>query len=275
MMQKITSWIHGSLFLFGVLLMTMGPQAAKAEDTSIDASDPTRIYSYAGGGIKYTDYTNGEEMWEGRITGNLGLTDQDMILFEAGYGHHSGDKLSGKSSDFTNARARWFHVFEMNYEVTQGYRGWATQVDFQIAGGLKGTDGSNTLSVGALPAFGLNANWSFFLPVNVVNVWEKDFAGYSGLGLSIAPLLVYSPDNWWKGAYIQCWPNYVRFISGDLKNEGSGNFDLTIGGAITPTMFWGVTYQKNFDKNLSTYRRGQNTGLTNDQNIFISITTYF
>jgi hypothetical protein len=39
MMQKITSWIHGSLFLFGVLLMTMGPQAAKAEDTSIDASD--------------------------------------------------------------------------------------------------------------------------------------------------------------------------------------------------------------------------------------------
>ena len=34
---------------------------AHAED-QVDASDPTKIYTYAGGGLKYTDYTNDESM---------------------------------------------------------------------------------------------------------------------------------------------------------------------------------------------------------------------
>ncbi len=254
-----------------ILLSLCG--AVFAEE-SIDASDPTRVYTYGGGGIKYTDYTNSEEMWEGRLIGNIGLSESDMVLFEIGYGSHSGDRVPGSNNGITNGRARWFHLFKMDYSTTSGYRGLATQVDMQIAGGLKGTNGQNTLSIGALPAFGLNEKWSFYLPVNVVNTWDKNFDNYNGLGFSVAPLLVFTPD-WWEGAYLQLWPNYLRFISGELSGEGAGNIDLSVGGGITSTVFWALTYQKNLNKDLRSLRRGHDSGLTNDQNIFLNITTYF
>ncbi len=248
---------------------------AFATEQEIDASDPTKIYSYAGGGVKYTDYTNDEEMWEARITGNLGLSDKDMVLFEVGYGWHSGNAVEGGNNDLTNGRARWFHVFDMDYTVSSGYRGWATQIDLQIAGSLKGTDGQNLLALGALPAFAIGDNWSFYLPMNIVNAWDKNFEEYNGVGISVAPLLVYVPDNWWPGAYVQLWPNYTRFVSGELSGEGSGNVDLVFGGSITPTVWWALTYQENFDEDFNSFRRGRDTGLVNDRNIFVSLTTYF
>ena len=57
-----------------------------AQDEPVDATDPTKIYTYAGGGLKYTDYTNGESMIEVRATGNIALSDSDQLLFEFGYG---------------------------------------------------------------------------------------------------------------------------------------------------------------------------------------------
>ena len=240
----------------------------------IDASDPTKVYTYAGAGVKYTDYTNGETMTEMRTVGNIGLSPQDMLMFEVGYGWHDGDKTPGNNSAFTNGRLRWFHVFEMDYSVESGYRGWATQVDLQIAGKLKGTDGQNVLTLGVLPAFGINEQWSFFLPMNMVNSWDKEFEKYNGLGLNISPLLVYSAD-WWEGSYVQIWPGYTYFIDGELKKEGAGNLDITTGGAITDTIMWALTYQKNFDVDLRSFRRGVDTGLNNDQNVFLNITTYF
>lgn len=244
-------------------------------DEAIDASDPTKIYSFAGAGLKHTDYTNNESMWELRVTGNMGLSEQDMVLFEAGYGWHSGDQVEGSNSDLTNIRARWFHLFNMNYEVSDGYRGWATQVDLQLAGELKGTDGQNTLALGMLPAFGMGPNWSFYLPFNLVNTWDKKFERWNGAGIGIAPLFVYSPDNWWNGAFVQIWPNYTLFVSGELKDEGAGTIDLILGGNVTPTLLWSIVYQKNVDKDLRSFRRGRNAGLTNDQNLFFSVTSYF
>jgi len=243
-------------------------------EEKIDASDPTKIYTYAGGGIKYTDYTNNESMWEIRATGNLGLSDQDMVMFEIGYGWHNGDKVPGDDSDLTNGRLRWFHLFNMDNSVTSGYRGWATQIDLQFAGSLKGTDGQNTVAIGALPAFAINEKWSFYLPINLVNTWDKNFDKYNGFGISLAPLLVYVPD-WWEGSYIQFWPNYTAFVSGELNGEGSGTLDLIIGGNITQTVLWSATAQKNVDKDLKSFRRGRDTGLKNDWNLFFNITTYF
>ena len=77
--------ISSLISLFNAIM----PITASAED-QIDASDPTKIYTYAGGGVKYTDYTNDESMWEIRATGNLGLSDSDMVMFELGYGWHDG-----------------------------------------------------------------------------------------------------------------------------------------------------------------------------------------
>jgi hypothetical protein len=257
-----------------LLFNTILPGATFAEE-KIDASDPTKIYSYAGAGIKYTDYTNDESMWEIRATGNLGLSASDMVMFELGYGWHNGDLVAGDNNDLTNARLRWFHLFKMDNSVTSGYRGLATQIDLQVAGGLKGTDGQNTLVFGALPAFAINEQWSFYLAINAVNTWDKEFKNYNGFGIGAAPLLVFVPEKWWPGAYLQIWPNYTAFVSGELSGDGSGSFDVTTGGTITQTVLWSVTGQKNIDKDLRAFRRGKDAGLKNDWNLFFSITTYF
>ena len=246
-----------------------------AETEEIDASDPTKIYTYVGVGPKYVSYTNGESMTELRVAGNIGLSENDMIFFNLGYGKHSGDKVSGSNSGLTNARVRWFHLFDMDYTLTSGYRGWGTQIDLQVAGHLKGTDGQNVLSVGALPAFGINEKWSFFLPMNLVNSWDKNFDYYNGMGVNVSPLLIYVPGNWWEGANVQFWPGYTRFFSGDLSGEGSANMDITVMGKITPTVTWSLLMQKNYDKDLKSYRHDENSGLKNDWNAFLNFTTYF
>ena len=261
-----------SAFLtFGIIFTLALPLYAEEK---IDASDPTKVYTYAGGGFKYTDYTNGESMWEIRATGNLGLSASDTVMFELGYGWHDGDLVEGSNDGITNGRLRWFHLFPMDYSVTSGYRGWATQIDVQMAGKLKGTDGQNTISLGALPAFGISEKWSFFLASNLVNTWDKYFDKYNGFGISLAPLLVYSAE-WWPGSYVQIWPAYTYFVSGELQNEGSGNLDIITGGSITPTVMWALTLQKNFDVDLNSFRRGEDTGVKNDWNVFFNITTYF
>ncbi|WP_096086205.1 hypothetical protein [Agaribacterium haliotis] len=242
-------------------------------DGGIDASDPTKIYSYAGAGYKFTDFTNGESLSEFRISGNLGFSATDMVLFELGYGS-SGQVDAGDDSGFTNARARWFHIFNMDYSVASGYRGVASQVDMQLAGDIVGTDGANNLALGAVPAFGLSPQWSFFLPLSAVINWDKDFDKRRGSGVAISPLLVYVP-NWWAGSYVQIWPTYTRFVEGDIGGEGGANLDLTIGGAITDTVLWSITGQKNFDQDFNELKQGVETGYGNDWNVFASISAYF
>ena len=244
-----------------------------AED-SIDASDPTKVYTFVGLGMKYTDYTNDESMIELRTVGNIGLTPNDMILFEVGYGTHNGSKIEGSSSAITNSRMRWFHLFEMDYSITSGYRGWATQIDLQLAGGLKGTDSENVLSVGALPAFGINENWSFFLPLNLVNSWDKDFTKHNGVALNVSPLVVYTPK-WWNESYVQIWPEYTYFVSGELQDKGSATLDITFGGALSEMAWWALSYKKNYDVHLQAPSRSSDSGLNNYQNIFLNFTRYF
>ena len=254
------------------IFLTTGSQAA--ESSNIDASDPTRIYTFAGLGLKYTDYTNGESMTELRAVGNMGLGESDMLLFEFGYGNHSGNKVEGSNDTLTNGRFRWFHMFNMDYEIEKGYRGWATQIDLQLAGKLKGTDGQNLLAMGVLPAFSLGGNWDLYLPVQVVGAWDKRFERFNGVGLGISPLLSVKVD-WWEGGFVQFWPSYTRFVSGELDGEGSGNLDLHIGGNLSPTMIVTFSLQKNLDKDLRSFRRGRDTGLKNDWNAFLNLTTYF
>lgn len=242
---------------------------------TIDASDPTRIYTFLGGGLKYNEYTNGEHMLEARITGNIGLSLQDSLLFEAGYGRHEGDQAPGSDSGFTNVRVRWFHLFEMDYDLELGYRGWGTQLDVQLAGELKGTDGQNQVVVGVMPTFALGANWNLYLQLNLVNTWDKYFDYWNGAGPNIAPQLVFSPDGWWPGAQVQIIPQYTYFVTGEFESDGAGILEVNVGGEFTPTVMWDITGQKNFDVDLKSLRRDRGEKLENDWNVFFNVTFYF
>jgi hypothetical protein len=246
-----------------------------ADDDRIDASDPTKIYTYAGGGLKYSEYTNGESMVEARVTGNLGLSDSDMILFEAGYGWHDGDRVAGANSGWTNARLRWFRVLNMAYDKISGYRGMSIQVDLQLEGKLKGTNGQNVLAVGIMPTYALGGAWNLYLGISGVAAWEEKFKDFSGAGVSVSPKLIYSPEHWWAGAQVQITPDYKYFLSGDLKGEGDGTLEVNLGGEFTPTIMWDIIAAKNFDIDLRSLQRGDDTGLKNDWNLFFNVTSYF
>lgn len=246
-------------------------------EEAIDASDPTKIYSYAGPGYKYTEYTNGDYLQELRVIGNLGLSDKDMVLFEFGYGKYNGTVLAGEDdTGFTNLRARWFHLFNMDYTVTTGYRGWATQVDLQGEGEVKGTKGTNTLAIGAVPAYGINESWSFYLPINYVSTWGENFDNHQGHGVSIAPMAAYAPaEGPWPGFFLQIWPSYTRYFSGDLDGEGGANLDLTLGWSPAAKVVATATLQQNFDKDLNLYNPSTGSSGANDWNIFVSASWYF
>ena len=249
--------------------------AAMGGEERIDASDPTKIYNFAGGGLKYNDYTNGETMWETRIIGNIGLTDHDMILFETGYGWHQGEQAKGRDNGLTNSRVRWFHMYDMNYDVETGYRGLGLQMDTQLAGYLKGTDGQNQIAFGVMPVFALGNGWNLYMMLNVANAWDKGWEYWNGIGPNVAAQFIYDNDNWWPGAQIRLVPTYTYFIAGELDDSGSGTFEFNVGGEITPTVMWDITAEKNFDVDLQTYRREPSEDLENDWNFFFNVTAYF
>lgn len=263
--------------IFSLCLIPMYISVAEAAEEKIDASDPTKIYTYAGPGFKYTKYSNGDTLSELRVQGNIGISDKDMVMFELGYGNYSGTVLAGEEdSGLTNSRARWFHLFKMDHSVVSGYRGWATQVDLQIEGDVKGTTGTNTVAIGALPAYGINADWSFYLPINYVSTWGKNFDNHQGHGISIAPMAAYAPaEGPWPGFFLQIWPSYTRYFSGDLDGEGGANLDITLGWAPAEKVVATLVIQQNFDKDLNLYNPSSGTSGANDWNVFANASWYF
>jgi hypothetical protein len=249
------------------------PLLAFAEEP-IDASDPTKIYSFLGGGVKYTDFTDGEYITELRIIGNVGLSENDMLLVEAGYGRIQGSDFFSDESGWTDTRLRWFHLFEMDYEA-QGYRGLGTQVDLQLAGELPGTDGQNLLLMGVMPTWNFTPNLSLYLSLNMINAWDKHFEYHNGTGAGFDAQIIYNNADWWPGAQVRLIPVYNYFLDGELDGEGSGSFDINVGGQFAPTVMWDFTYQLNFDKDLKTFRRDRLGKIENDWNVFFNVTTYF
>ena len=275
---KIVSMKKSGWLLVVLLLLMSNTQAqdvVMADEERINASDPTKIYTFMGGGLKYNDYTNGEYMWETRAIGNIGLSDHDMLLFETGYGWHEGGQAEGRNNGLTNSRLRWFHMYEMNYEVETGYRGLGLQVDAQLAGYLKGTDGQNQILFGAMPVFAMGGGWNLYLMLNVANTWDKGWKYWNGIGPSVTAQLIYDNEAWWPGAQVRIVPTYTYFVAGELKNEGSGNLEINVGGEITSTVMWDVTAAKNFDIDLRSFSRGPSEDLENDWNVFFNVTTYF
>ncbi len=47
-----------------------------------------------------------------------------------------------------------------------------------------------------MAAFGINEQWGFYLPLNVVNSRDKKFEEHNCGGIGAAPMFAYSPDDW-------------------------------------------------------------------------------
>ena len=157
-----------NLIILGLLFhCTLLITSSNATDTKqiqsgdIDASDPTRIYTWLGGGYKYTEYANNEEIGELRLTANIGLSANDMVLIESGVGNLSGHETDNKG--LTDSKVKWYHLMDMDYEKEWGFRGWGTHLEIKVGGGLRGTNVGNSIIAGAASAHALGWNWALYL----------------------------------------------------------------------------------------------------------------
>ena len=116
---------------------------------------------------------------------------------------------------------------------------------------------------------------NLYLMLNVANTWDKGWDYWNGIGPNVTAQFIYDNENWWPGAQVRIIPTYTYFVSGELKNEGSGNVEINVGGEFTPTLMWDATLQKNFDVYLNSFRREPGEKLENDWNIFFNVTSYF
>jgi len=198
-----------------------------------------------------------------------------MILFEGGYGKHRGNQAEGPSTGLTRLRLRWFHLFDMDYGLDRGYRGWGTSFDLQLAGNLKGQDGQNVVLFGGMPVWALGGDWNLYLQLNVANSWDKTFDKWNGIGPGFNAQFIYSPASWWEGAQVRIIPGYILWAAGELEGDGSGEMEINVGGNFTPMITWDVTAQKNFDKDLKSLRRVPSSNLENDWNVFLNMSVYF
>ncbi len=217
-----------------------------AEAKKIDASDPTRIVTFVGGGPKFTDYVDGSNVVEAHLSLTMGIGPKDMITLETGYGRHN---RTGKNG-MTTTEFRHFHLFKMD-QVEKGYRGWGSSLQINLAGTVPGTDGQNLLGLGGSPAFALGRGIDIYPIVMVMNSWDKGFGHYNGGGLNFSPLLSIKL-NTWEGAFVNVWPQYTRYFWGDLgkKDIGGGQLRLVLGGNFNPTLVWRAISFFPFDKNL-------------------------
>ena len=64
-------------------------------------------------------------------------------------------------------------------------------------------------------------------------------------------------------------------VSGNLKDEGGANLDITLGLSPSEKVVVTLVAQQNFDKDLNLYSPNTGTSGPNDWNAFLSASWYF
>ena len=61
------------------VILSVGLHASDLNAEPVDATDPTKIYSFFGGGPKYSEFTNGDYLREARVIGNIGFSEKRLF----------------------------------------------------------------------------------------------------------------------------------------------------------------------------------------------------
>ena len=243
--------------------------------TAPDPSDPTRTDARLGAGYKYTGYTGGPHMNEVRLKAGLITGSKGIFIADIGVGSLQG---AGESNDsgLTDGRFRYFGLGQMDRSKAYGYRGVGGSVELQTQGQVRGTDGSNSLALGALLAYGAGETLSFYPNLIGAGVWSKDLDDYLGLTLRADLIASWKPEFGWPGSYLKLRPSYSHGVTDEL--EGSGDFyvEAALGGSLTEDRrwWWDLQWRKFYVDDLEDQTRGSNSELTPDWSLFFSVTLF-
>jgi hypothetical protein len=124
-----------------------------------------------------------------------------------------------------------------------------------------------------MPVCGFSEEWNLYLTFNGILTLNDTLSDVSGSGAGINAQFIYSNEDWWPGAQVRIIPDYKYIVTGDLDGEGDGTIELNVGGEFTRTVMWDITGEINFDEDFFSLKRGVDTGLKNDWNVFFNVTT--
>ncbi len=235
-----------------------------AWDGAIDTADPTRIYTGVGISVGSSDYENGESRRELRGSFSWALTADDMMLLESGYGRHESATAGGDETGLTRTRLFYRQRLPFDDSLQQGFRGMAFQVELQLSGELKGTDGQTILSGGGTPAIRVNKYLDIYPVVDLISSFDKNFKNFNGIGFEVAPLFSYAPDYLWPGAVLQVEPSYTQYVIGQFAFGNSRNLRVAGGGTFFGSLSWLLSAEKHAGRDLLTYRGDNSAGLKHD-----------
>lgn len=249
------------LFLLGNLTFV---SHTIAWDGAIDTIDPTQIYTGVGISIGSSDYENGESRRELRGSFSWALTADDMLQVESGYGRHESDTAGGDETGLTRTRLYYRQRLPFDDSLQYGFRGMAFQVELQLSGELKGTDGQTILSGGGTPAIRVSKSLDIYPVVDLINSFDKNFQNYNGTGFEVAPLISYAPDYLWPGAVLQVEPSYTQYVFGQFAFGNSRNLRVAGGGIMFNTLHWSLSAEKHAGRDLLTWRGDNSADLKHD-----------
>jgi hypothetical protein len=245
---------------------------AKVE--TFDPSDPTRIDARWGLGYKYSDYTQGASLNELRGKLALQLNKKDLVTVDVGVGRSQDVPQVADESGLTDGRFRYFRMWNVDRSILAGYQGIGTSVELQTQGQVPGTDGSNSLALGGMGAFGLGEGLATFVNPIVASVWSRNFEEHLGWTLRVDVFLTYKPGWPWKGTYLKARPSLSYGVSGALEGDGSGLLELVIGAPFTRTFWWDLQYRIFSDTDLPAHSIGREENLATRWSLFLSFTWF-
>lgn len=248
---------------------------ADAGSTTYDPSDPTRVDTRGGFGVKNTEYDPSGQLRELRAKIAVQLNPKDLVTIDIGVGKNLN--VPGESDEFglTDVRFRFFRMWNVDRSIVAGWQGWGTSLELQTPGNVPGTDGSGLVALGAMGALGLGSGFSAFLNPIVSTVWTRGFDQHLGIAARFDLFLTYKPGTLWTGAYFKLKPSVSYGLSDEIQDQGAANLEASVGGAFSRVLWWDIQARTFLEKELDRETEGRESGVADDWSLYLSLTYFF
>ena len=232
--------------IMSMFLTVMHLSAQKTEDTSVDASKPTNLYTQINGAFESQSLKNGTHLFGTRINIQYAFNPDNLLLIEVPLLYNDNSKSFGIS----DTRVRYFHVVKRN--ITSRFIAIAPFADVTIpSGSFNNGLGSNIWSItaGLVAGYVVSPKISMFPGIGYVHITDPNkYVGSSQNGFNVQTNMSIS---FTKRAFL--FVNPILTLLSKTIWTGELNFNYM----ITPDKLKiNFGYFPNFTNDINTFRIG-------------------
>ena len=243
--SKLKRFFFGTKLLIA-LLFSYNALAQESDDSIVDPSKPTNLYTQINAAFEYQSFKNGNDLYGTRLNVQYAFDPDNLLLIELPLLYNKGSKKFGIS----DTRVRYFHALKRN--ITERLIAIAPYADITIpTGSFSNGLGADvwSLSAGVVAGYVVSPKIAMFPGIGYVHVTKpNDYPGNSQNGINLQTNMSVS---FTQRAFLFINP-IVTFLS-DTIWSGEFNFNYM----ITPNKFKvNAGYFPNFTSDINTFRVG-------------------